>query len=137
MFTSMITKLPCPYCEKGEMYYNQPETTESWQHPIMFRLDDLYELKDGVVSDVLVFTCDGCEANERYTFKELELKFRKRLSDIILTQIARGDMPDPGSIKDIDRTLYYCGRCGGFDGKGACPNFIFDDCRLKRIPYGF
>lgn len=133
----MIKQLPCPYCERGQLYFNQVETTKAWYHPIVFRLDDLDKLKDGVVSDILVFTCNVCEATERYTFKEVELKFRKRLSDIMLTQIAREDMPDPGTMRDIDRTLIYCGKCGGFDGKGSCPHYIFDDCKLKRIPDGF
>lgn len=133
----MIRQLPCPYCEIGQLHYNQPATTDAWQSPIVFRLDDIDKLKDGVISEILVFTCDYCEANERYTFKEVELKFRKRLSDIMLTQIARGDMMDPGTMRSMDRTLIYCGKCGGFDGKGACPHLIYDDCKLKRIPYGF
>ena len=137
MFTEMITDFPCPYCLKGQLEYNQRETTEAWYHPIIFRLDDLDKLKDGVISNVLVFTCDYCGASERYTLKEIELKARKRLSDIMLTQIARGDMPDPGAVRKIDRTLIYCGKCGGFDGKGSCPGYIFDDCKLKRIPNGF
>lgn len=133
----MIRELPCPYCEKGLLYYDQPKTTDAWHHPVVFRLDDIDKLKDGVISDILVFTCDKCEAEERLTLKEIELKFRKRLSDIMLTQIANGDMPDPGYVRKIDRTLIYCGRCGGFDGKGACPSYIYDNCKLKRMPYGF
>jgi hypothetical protein len=135
MFTGMIKKLPCPYCETGNLIYNQIKTVESWNHPTVFRLDDIDKLKDGIISDILVFVCDNCEAEERQTFKEVEKKFRKRLSDIMLTQIAQNDMPDPGTVRKIDRTLIYCGKCGGFDGKGACPSYIYKDCKLKRLPY--
>lgn len=137
MFTEMIRRLECPYCENGNMYYSQPKTFAAWQSPVVFRLDDIDKIKDGIVSDVLVFICDKCDAEERYTLKEVELKFRKQLSKILITQIARNDMPDPGSMRNIDRTLIYCGKCGGFDGKGACPHLIYDNCKLKRLPYGF
>ena len=137
MFSDMTKNLPCPVCLNHGLYYSQVETSEAWQHPIVFRLDDIDKLRDGVISDILVFICDSCDAEVRYTFKEVELQARKRLTEILLTQIAKGDMPDPGVARKIDRTLIYCGKCGGFDGKGSCPGYIFDGCELKRLPYGF
>ena len=137
MFTNMIKKLPCPYCEDGDLVYNQPETFEAWQHPTVFRLDDIDKLKEDLISDILVFMCLKCGARERYTFKEVEKKFRHRLSKILLTRIARNDLPDPGAMRGVERTLIYCGKCGGFDGKGSCTISIYDNCKLKRLPYGF
>lgn len=137
MFSDMIRKLPCSSCENGSLYYNQKETFESWQHQEVFRLDDIEKLKDGIVSDILVFICNQCEAIERYTFKEVEKKFRKQLSNRILTMVSRGDIPDPGSARKMDRTFIYCGKCSGYDGKGACPRQVYNKCELKRMPYGF
>lgn len=137
MFSDMIRHLPCNACEKGRLMYNQRLTMEAWQHPEVFRLDDIDKIRDGIISDILVMTCDSCEAEIRYTMKEIEKIFRKNLSDRLFTMMARGDIPDPGGIRDSKRIFYYCGKCTGFDGKGTCPEFIFEECKLKRLPYGF
>ena len=137
MFGDMIRELPCDVCENGKLIYSQKETAEAWQQPEIFRLDDLAFLKDGIISDVLVFVCMECGAQARYTFKELEKKFRKELSRRILTRIAKGYEPDPASIRNADRVFLYCGKCGGYDGKGSCPKYVYKVCEIKRMPYGF
>jgi hypothetical protein len=137
MFTEMIGKLKCPHCDVGQLYYSKVETYNAWQHPAIFRLDDVDKIVDGIISEILVFICDNCEAVERHTFKEVELKVRKGISDMLFTQIAQSEIPDPGVYRSIDRTFIYCGKCGGFDGKGACPGYVYNECKLKRLPYGF
>ena len=133
----MIRHLPCDSCENGRLYYNQRETMEAWQQPEVFRLDDIDKLKDGILSEILVMICNQCGCQVRFTLKEIEKRFRKNLSDRILTMIGRGDVPDPGSFRNTDRTYVYCGKCNGYDGKGACPKHVFNNCDLKRLPYGF
>ncbi len=137
MFSDMIRHLPCNLCENGRLYYNQRLTMEAWQQPEIFRLDDISKLKDGIISDVLVMICNQCDNQVRFTFKEIEKRFRKLLSDRIFTMIGRADIPDPGSFRRTDRTYIYCNKCNGYDGKGACPRYIYDNCELKRLPYGF
>ena len=137
MFSDMIRTLPCEICEEGEIYYSQKETFDAWVQPEVFKLDDIDKLKDGIISEILVFICNNCEAQFRYTFKEVEKKFRKKLSDRIFTMVAMGDLPDPGSVRKSDRIMIYCGKCSGFDGKGSCPIIIHRDCKLKRLPNGF
>ena len=137
MFSEMIGKLKCPHCDLGQLDYSKFETYAAWQHPSVFRLDDVDKIVDGIISEILVFGCDSCGATERYTFKEVELKVRKGISDMLLTQIAQSEVPDPGLYRSINRTLIYCSKCGGFDGKGACPSQVYSDCKLKRLPYGF
>lgn len=137
MFNDMIKYLPCSSCENGRLYYNQKLTFEAWQDPEIFRLDDIDKLKDGIISDVMVFVCNQCDAVERYTIEELIKKSRKELSNRLLTMIAHGDLPDPGSYRKTDRIYIYCGKCSGYDGKGACPLQVYEKCQLKRLPYGF
>ena len=137
MFSDMIRTLPCEVCGEGEIYYSQKETFEAWQWPEIFMLDDVGKLIDGIISEVLVFICTNCEAQSRYTFKEVEKKIRKKLSDRLLTMVAMGSAPDPGAIKKSDRILIYCGKCSGYDGKGSCPRIVYKECELKRAPYGF
>jgi len=137
MFSDMIRYLPCDSCDKGRLMYNQRLTMEAWQHPEVFKLDDIDKLKDGTISDILVMTCNDCDAEVRYTMKEIEKVFRKHLSDRIFTRIAMGQMPDPGGLRKTNRIFYYCGKCNGYDGKGSCPQHIYNKCELKRLPYGF
>lgn len=134
MFSEMIKSLPCEACEFGKLHYSQRDTFEAWQDSNIFRLDDLPNLIDGVINEVLVFACDRCEAKYRYTFKEIEKIFRKKLSDRLLTMIATGDIPDPGSFNNTNRIIVYCGKCGGMDGKGSCPKVVYEKCELKRLP---
>lgn len=133
----MIRHLPCEICESGRLYYNQRLTFEAWQEPEVFRLDDIDKIKDGIISNILVMTCNNCDAEARYTLKEIEKVFRKQLSNRLFTMLGRGDIPDPGSLRYTDRLFYYCGKCTGYDGKGSCPKYIYDNCELKRMPYGF
>jgi len=134
MFDDMIRYLPCEACETGRLHYSQKDTFEAWQDSNVFRLDDIDKLIDGIISEILVLTCDTCNAKYRYTFKELEKIFRKKLSDRLLKMIAMGDIPDPGSFNPTDRIMIYCGKCGGLDGKGTCPKIIYEKCELKRLP---
>ena len=137
MFSDMIRYLKCDSCEDGRLYYSQKETMEAWQQPEIFRLDDIDKLKDGIISEILVMICNQCNVQVRFTLKEIEKEFRKQLSNRILTMMSRGDIPDPGSFRKTDRTYFYCGKCNGYDGKGACPRYVYDNCEIKRAPNGF
>jgi hypothetical protein len=132
-----MKELPCPTCGEGQLFYNQRATMDAWQHPAIFKLDDIGKLKDNIISEIMVMSCDRCDAENRLTFEEIEKMFREKLTHIILTDIAQGSMPDPGSLRHTPRIFYYCGKCGGFDGKGSCTKDIYNGCELKRLPYGF
>jgi hypothetical protein len=119
------------------MYYDQKETLEAWQQPEVFRLSDVDKLKDGIVSEILVMVCNQCGVQVRYTFKEIEKEIRKKLSNRLLTMIAKGSIPDPATIRKADRIYIYCGKCNGYDGKGSCHKYIYDNCIIKRLPNGF
>lgn len=134
MFSDMIKSLPCEACDNGKMFYSNFETVNAWQDPNVFVLDNVDNLINGTLSDILVFICPDCGVTVRYTFKEVEKIFRKNLSKIILTKIAMGDLPDPGSFSKEGRIMIYCGQCSGFDGKGSCPSKIYEACELKRLP---
>jgi hypothetical protein len=136
MFSEMIRYLPCSSCESGVLYYNQEETFEAWKHPEMFRLEDVDKIKDGIVSDVLVMVCNQCGAQVRYTFKEIEKEVRKKLSKRLLTLLSKGYIQQMDSDK-TNRVYVYCGKCTGYDGKGSCLKYIYDNCMLKKTPVSF
>ena len=137
MFSDMIRYLKCDSCENGRLMYSQKETMDAWQQPEVFRLDDIDKLKDGIISEILIMVCTDCDTQVRFTMREIEKIFRKNLSDRIFTMISMGNLPDPGGIRNTNRIFYYCGKCNGYDGKGSCPQYIYNNCELKRLPYGF
>jgi DNA-directed RNA polymerase subunit M/transcription elongation factor TFIIS len=134
MFSQMDISLLCNECGDGEMYYNQQLTTEAWFRPEIFTLDDVDKITDSIISDFLVFVCNGCGAQVRYTLKEIEKRLRKKLSDRLFTLAAMGDLPNLSSFKSINRVLFYCGKCNGYDGKGSCPFVVYTECELKKMP---
>jgi len=137
MFSFMVKSLPCEECGEGEIYYDHRETFDAWNQPEIFKLDDVDKLIDGMVSEVLVFVCNKCETRFRFIFKEIEKKFRKILSDRLITMVVTGNLPDPGVIRNSNRVFIYCGKCNGYDGKGGCPMDVYKNCELKVLPYGF
>ena len=136
MFSNMIKSFKCEACNEGMLYYDHGATFEAWQQPDIFILNDIDKIKDGIISDILVMVCNKCGTKIRYTLKELEKKYRKIMSYKMLTMMAIGNIPDPGAVRKSDRILVYCGKCSGYDGKGSCPLIIYNECKLKRFPYG-
>jgi len=137
MFSQMIRTLPCTECAKGELYYDAAATSEAWLNPEVFTLEDVDRLVDATISDILVFICIDCGVQVRYTLKEVEKKFRKKLSARLLTMIAMGNLPNIMALDSSRRIMIYCGKCSGYDGKGSCPLAVYNDCDVKRFPYGF
>jgi len=134
MFSQMFGSLPCNECKDGKIYYDQRLTTEAWLRPEIFTLDDVDKIIDSTISEILVFTCIKCGAQVRYTFKEVEKKFRKKLSIRLLTLIAVKSLPNILAVESMERVMFYCGKCSGYDGKGSCPFVVFNECKLKKMP---
>jgi len=101
---------------------------------MVFVLEDLPNIKDGVLSEVLSFKCNVCESEFRYTYKEVEKKIRKELAKRYISTLIGQGAKNTNTTTYRDRVMIYCGKCTGFDGKGACPVFIFEDCKIKRLP---
>jgi len=129
----MFGSLPCNECG-GKIYYDQRLTSEAWLRPEIFTLEDVYKLIDSTISEILVFTCIKCNTQVRYTFKEVEKQFRKKLSIRLLTLVAVGNLPNLTSVESIEKVMFYCGKCSGYEGKGSCPLIVYRDCNLKKIP---
>lgn len=130
----MFDILKCEYCEKGRLIHDMQTTANVWLQPEVFRIDDIDKILDGIIGEFLVFNCSECGAEFRYTYKEIEKLYRKELSKRILTAMSVGDISDPGLVRNADRIFIYCGKCSGYDGKGSCPDIVYNDCKLKRLP---
>jgi predicted nucleic-acid-binding Zn-ribbon protein len=130
----MFDNLKCDFCKDGRMHYEPEETFKSYFVPETFATDKLNKIIDEAINEYLVFKCRMCGQIDKYTFKDVEKKIRKEMYDIVINSIAIKELRNANTINLIDKTMIYCGKCKGFDGKGACPIKIFKDCKLKRFP---
>jgi len=124
----------CPVCKDGKAQFNEALTFNSYDSPLVFTIEDLPKLKDGVLNDVLVFICYTCQSEFRLTFKEFEKKLRQELTKRYIALLIGRGAKNPNASIAKERIFIYCGKCNGFDGKGACPLFVYDTCDIKRLP---
>ena len=131
----MIDILKCEVCD-GPLNYSNEYTFEAYTSPATFDIDNIENIVDGILAEYLVFECPNCSNKYRYTFKEIEKMARRELSRMVMTSIAIGAIVQSGKLQHTDRTLVYCNKCNGTDGKGGCLLKVFKDCKLKRLPNG-
>jgi hypothetical protein len=124
----------CSACDKGTAYFSEAKTYASYDTKLVFVLEDLPNILDGVLSDVLVFVCRNCGSEVRMTYNEVLKKLRRDLAKRFINLCIGKNSKNANVTTYFDRILIYCGKCNGFDGKGACPIFIYDTCDIKRLP---
>lgn len=134
MLKTMIDNLTCDFCEGGRIYYDPPETFESYFIPETFILSEIKDIIDKTINEYLVFKCPICGSIKKYTFKDIEKKVRETMYSTLINMIAIKELRSSKALNLIDKTLIYCGKCPGLDGKGACPVRVFEECKLKRLP---
>ena len=123
----------CSFCKKGRMHYDQNHTFLDYSLPETFVLDDIDRVVDGIISQYLVYRCNKCGSVEKFTYKEIERRERKRMSTLVIKSAARGEI-ETALLRPGDKALVYCGKCNGLDGKGACLAETYRNCKLKRLP---
>ncbi len=84
------------------------------------------------LNEHLVYRCSNCEKCFKYSYKDWELLFRKRLAKIVSEAKLRANFKniDPEDL-DPDRGLEFCGYCEGYDGVGNCLKDIIARCSLR------
>lgn len=135
MLSNLIPVIRCESCGSN-LNYSNTDTIEAYTSPYTFDINNIENIVDGMLSEYLVFRCVNCGERYRYTFKEIEKIARKELSRMVMTSVAVGAVIQSGKLSSSDRTLVYCNKCNGVDGKGGCLLKIFKDCKLKRFPSG-
>ena len=134
MFRALTDNLTCDLCETGRLYYDPSSTFDFYFVPETFSAAEISKIIDESINQYLVFKCSSCGITKKYTFKDIEKKARKNMYRQIINSIAIKELRNSGAIGFVNKTMIYCGKCEGFDGKGSCPIRIFDDCKLKRLP---
>ena len=135
----MLAGFECDFCNKKALVYDDIETFKAYTMPeslMLFNVDKkiIDEIIDKSITKYLVFKCNVCKATVKYTFKDIEKKLREAVYAKVVTMIAVRGLQELDAINFIDKTRIYCGKCNGFDGRGACPIKIFNECKLKELP---
>jgi len=123
----------CTFCGEGRMLYNRTLSFSDFALPESFVFDDVDNIVDGFINNYLVYECNNCGAIEKLTFKEIEERERRRLSQLVMNSAAKGEIRE-AFLGRQPRVLIYCGKCNGVDGKGTCLLKVYKDCKIKRIP---
>jgi len=134
MINFINNNLSCNFCERGIIYYEPSETLNSYFVPETFALSEIGDIIDKTINEYLVFKCGMCGSMEKYTYKDIEKKVRENMYEQVINTLAIKELRDSGALNLVDKTLVFCDKCKGFDGKGSCPTRIFDECKLKRLP---
>ncbi len=133
--------LKCNFCADGVIYLSQPDTVSDYSIPAALKLvtkDNkiiLDEIIDRYFTQYTVFKCNTCGAIEKLTYREIEKRVREKMYQYALMKMSVEGFRDIESISFVDKTFIYCGKCMGFNGKGACPIKVYENCKLKRLPY--
>lgn len=130
MILNMAELLVCPICTEGKMNLSTTETAKSYADE--FDLDDIETLVDGIIDEYWIFVCTHCGATQKYNFKDIERLARKEISKKVLGFKASGEIAKSNNMKF--KYLIYCGVCKGYDSKGSCPQRVYDECQIRRIP---
>lgn len=133
MFGKLANEINCEVCG-GEIEFSFSETSLDYSTLIRVNLLDIFSIVDNIVMKHLVYKCNRCGQIYRYTYKDIENKVRKKLTETALSIIASKQLPDVSSISN-DKYFVFCGKCNGIDGSGCCPKSMYNICDIKRFPF--
>ncbi len=131
MIGTLSDVVKCEVCE-GVLEFDQQATIKDYSLVVQTNVTNVFEKIDEIIGKYLVYVCSSCGQVYRYTYKDLEQKLRKNLTERLLMLIVRGEIIENPSLHD--KYVVYCGKCGGYDGQGSCTKTIFNKCEIKRFP---
>jgi DNA-directed RNA polymerase subunit M/transcription elongation factor TFIIS len=127
-----LDRIKCSFCGEIAMYYSQKDSFDAYSAPDSFVLEVIDKIVNGILNEYLVYVCENCGSVEKFTYRDIERMERKRISQMVIDQLARMEIVKHAARKN--KVFVYCGKCGGFDGKGSCLIQTYRNCELKRLP---
>lgn len=131
MITSLMESLNCPACG-GILEANENETYLAYANFTHLPVHKVSSSVEEMLNKFVVYVCTSCGTKYRYTFKDIEKRFRMEVMKKVLNGVVRGEIPP--SAAHGTGALFYCGKCTGYDGQGSCPRSVLDKCEIKRLP---
>ena len=122
-------------CEKcsNVLIIDQQATAAQFYKDMDYMVDDVGEIIEKTLQNYLIYKCAVCKSKQKYTYKDWELLYRKKIAkDIMQTKKIRMIKSlNPGTIKE-DNGLSYCGQCSGYADDGYCLNDIIKQCTIRK-----
>lgn len=130
MLRSLIKSLKCENCG-GNLHLSESDTIISYKDTVDLSARNLIARVDDIIGRHLVFTCLGCGAEYRLTYSDVERALRREMTQKMLLLIVQNEMRSSSPMEPV---FVYCGKCTGYDGRGACPRSLYNKCEIKRFP---
>jgi len=131
MLNTFTDVIKCEVCG-GDLFLDLEGTIEDYNETLLPSTSNIFKSVEEIIGKYLIFKCVGCSSVYKYTFKDIEYALRRHITEILLLSIVRGEIINNSSF--LDKFFIYCGKCGGFDGRGICPKTVFNKCDIKRFP---
>jgi hypothetical protein len=126
--------LECEVCGNDRVVFDSFLTLSVHKPHLEMSLLHMDEIIKDVICKFSAYKCDKCNAVFYWTYKDVEKKARRALTKQLVYSFIANGTKSPVMMKPSEKVLIYCGKCPGFDGNGACPVIIHDDCKVKRLP---
>lgn len=126
--------LECEFCGSDRVLFDSALTLSAFKPHLEMNLIHMDEIIKGIICKFSVYKCGNCDAIFHWTYKDVEKKARRTLTKRLVNLFMADGSKSPIMMKPSEKVLIYCGKCSGFDGNGACPVVIYDDCKIKRLP---
>lgn len=123
-------------CEKcGEdLMIDDRLTMDEYLKDMDYLINETGEIVEASLQEYLIYKCPLCESTYKYTYKEWEELYRKRLAKEIMEvrkiKMFRSHI-NPHAINP-DNGIEYCGQCSGYDNEGNCLVDIINQCTIRK-----
>jgi len=131
MLDTIIKDVTCEACN-NKLIFNYYETIDAFKDSADLTTTNIIDGVDSIVDKYLVFTCNGCDAKYRYTYKDIDKVVRYNIFKSLLLLLTQEQIKK--NNKSSDCVMIYCGKCTGYDGQGSCLSNIFNKCDIKKFP---
>jgi hypothetical protein len=129
-----MLKLICEVCGDNSVVFDEILTLSVHKQRLEMNMLHMDEIFKSVICQFSVYRCNKCESIFYWTYKDVEKKSRQFLAKNLIYSLITSGTKSPVIMRPSEKVLIYCGKCPGFDGNGACPVIIHDDCKVKRLP---
>jgi RNase P subunit RPR2 len=130
MLQSLIDNFVCEACGT-HLVMDSSATLIAYEDTVDLSIESLVLKVDDIIGKFLVFICPSCGAEYRVTYKDIERIIRRNITQKLLYFLVHEKMDTQAVNCPV---FVYCGKCTGFDGHGACPKSVYDECDIKRFP---
>lgn len=131
----MFNDILCPICNKGHLDYDEVGTYAITKEFISIKVNEVKDIVDSIVDDNVIMTCHDCGFSDKYNFYSLGKLLKRTLLNRFITSLSVEEITKNCNSNNF-KYLVYCGDCNGFDGNGACPHDVFEDCGIRRLQFG-